>query len=323
MDPVRLAPVVTSSSIRQLQELASRLWPTGWHPGGLGWALARGQLAGEVVLATDDGVAVGWAGRGGHGPDELLAQVDPTRRDVADVLVDWITDGRRFSDLRIDVYDGDVTLGRSLVDAGFTPRPDLRVASMFRPAGLIGTELSPETRPIGRVSGVSSPGFAPGYVVRAVDQDETDARVRVHRDAWRPASMPWADPETVDPDAESSFTLDAYDDVRATWLYDQDLDLVAVAHDGSFAGCCIVWFDPRTGVGEIEPMGVAPDHRRRGVAGALCLEAAKRVEARGGHQLFINTLTPGEYPVRDGAYLKAGFEFVERGITYVRESEAV
>jgi hypothetical protein len=42
--------VAGPDDISELQRLASRLWPTGWHPGGLGWALARGQLADDVVI---------------------------------------------------------------------------------------------------------------------------------------------------------------------------------------------------------------------------------------------------------------------------------
>src|SRR5438132_1309649 len=56
--------------IRAMQRLASRLWPRGWHPGGLGWALARGALADEIVLFERGGELVGWAGLG-HEPDRL------------------------------------------------------------------------------------------------------------------------------------------------------------------------------------------------------------------------------------------------------------
>lgn len=42
----------------------------------------------------------------------------------------------------------------------------------------------------------------------------------------------------------------------------------------------------------------------------------------GGSQLFINTAVREEYPAPSGAYLKAGFEMVERTTVYVRDGGA-
>lgn len=83
--------------------------------------------------------------------------------------------------------------------------------------------------------------------------------------------------------------------MRKAWLYDPALDLVAVAdadRDGRFAACCIAWFDPATGVCEIEPLGVAPKHRRRGLAVALCLEVANLVADAGAGR---DRRVPGGY----------------------------
>ncbi len=67
-------PVVTHRDIAAVQRLASRLWPQGWHPGGLGWVLARGQLAEEVVASGKGDDVAGWAARSVHEPGELLAR---------------------------------------------------------------------------------------------------------------------------------------------------------------------------------------------------------------------------------------------------------
>lgn len=46
-----------------MQALASRCWPGGLHPGGLGWSQATDQLAAEIVLVDGaDGGLQGWAG---------------------------------------------------------------------------------------------------------------------------------------------------------------------------------------------------------------------------------------------------------------------
>ena len=93
----------------------------------------------------------------------------------------------------------------------------------------------------------------------------------------------------MDPEWTSSYYLENYRRVQQTWLYESDLDLVAVAPDGSLAVCCIGWFDTTTRWAEIEPLGVVPDHRGRGLASALCAAMARRVARAGGQHLYINT----------------------------------
>jgi GNAT superfamily N-acetyltransferase len=300
----RVAPrVVTGSdAVTDLQHLASRLWPRGWHPGGLGWALARGRLADEVVLfGAADGLA-GWAARSGvHEPGELLAQADPSHPEIADAIVEWFLATPTVTPLAIDVYDGDTVLAAALRRAGFEPQPGARVVGMFRAA---------QDDP--------APTHA-GYSIRATRADELDDRVEVHRAAWKPAKQPWSDGRVVDPEAESPFDAAEYEAVRNTWLYAPEFDLVAVAPDHTLAGCCIAWYDPAIGVAEIEPMGVVPEHRGAGLAVALCHEVAARVGAVGGDLVFINTGPRPEYPAPYGAYTKAGFEVVERATTFRRE----
>jgi GNAT superfamily N-acetyltransferase len=296
---VRARPLAGSDDIRAIQSLASRAWPAGWHPGGLGWALARGQLGEQVVLFEDDaGRMLGWAAFGQHGEGDVLAQAEPDHGDVARALVAWVVDNVPAPRLILEVNGADPALGRAALAAGFRPMPDHPVLGMFYE--------------VARPSGA----FASGYEVRPVGSDEFAERVAVHREAWRPASLPWSDGRAVDPTAESTFDAAAYRAVRSTWLYDIDLDLVAVAPGGSLAGCCIGWFDAATGVAEIEPLGVVPAHRGRGIAAAMCVAVAERVRARGGKQVFINTGPRDEYPAPSLAYLRAGFRVVARGAVY-------
>ena len=291
--------------VEGVQRLASRGWPSGWHPGGLGWALARNALADEVVVACDrDGAVIGWASRGGHDIGEFHAQVDRGRAEAAAALVGWMV-GRapRSSRSKIAVWDGADELAAEVQRAGFAASCR-GWAGMFRDVD--GAERDPRRT-------------VAGYTIRAVRESarELEARVAVHRRAWRPASLPYVDGRSVDPDAESPFTAEAYDAVRSTWLYDAELDLVAVASDGELAACCISWFDPATGAAEVEPLGVAPEHRRRGLAVALSLETAARTEALGGSQVFVNTTPRADYPAPASAYTQAGFQLVERATTYV------
>ena len=51
--------------------------------------------------------------------------------------------------------------------------------------------------------------------------------------------------------------------------YPIDRDLVVEAPDGSFAAFAMAWCDPMARVGEFEPVGTHPDHRRRGLGRAV------------------------------------------------------
>jgi GNAT superfamily N-acetyltransferase len=286
-----------------MQRLASRFWPFGLHPGGLGWAAAGGQLADPIVLDAASTPA-GWAGIDYHhagGEGELHVQADPARPDVTKELLKWgIAVGGE--DLRIAVANGDDTLAFAVAAAGFSPAPD------------VGSLVGPQ-RGMFHPAVLKTPELPPGYRVRSVQDAELDARVECHREAWRPSTMPMS-PEvlaTIPLDATSRFTMDFYERVRHTWLYDQSLDLVVEASDGSLAACCIVWWDPAIGVAEIEPLGVVPAHRRLGLAGALCAEAGARVAARGGRTVYINSSPDPAYPTPNATYAAIGFELIERG----------
>lgn len=288
----------------EMQHLASRLWPSGWHPGGLGWGLSRDAHADSVVVAVDEdgsGPIVGFAGRGG---DEIT-HVERDRDDVADALVTWLLEVD--ADAPITVWDGADALARAVSRAGLEPVGRQPWSGML----LDVADVRDDSR-----------RHVVGYAIRPVRPDETAARVEVHRAAWKPSSIPYADGRSVDPEAESSFTAASYESVRGAWLYDQRLDLVAVADDEDterFGACCIAWFDPATGVCEIEPLGVAPEHRRRGLAVALCLEVANLVAERGGTHLFINAQPQAGYVASTSAYFAVGFELVERATTYAAQ----
>jgi GNAT superfamily N-acetyltransferase len=286
--------------ITSVQRLASRLWPLGWHPGGLGWALARGALGERVLLFEVGGQLVAWAAVGGHEDGELIVQADPSVPGLAEDVVRACLASVSAPVLVAEVSDQDDPLRIALLEAGFA---------------------RDETEPViglTRAVAASPPPPARGYAIRQVRPGEEAARVEVHRAAWRPADLPWPADRSpgADPSAESSFTLDAYRAVRDTWLYAEALDLVAETEGGDLVACCIGWYEESTGCAEIEPLGVVPAHRRRGLAGALCLEVGRRVAAAGGRELFVNTGVRADYPAPGGAYLKAGFTPSRRGFLY-------
>jgi hypothetical protein len=224
---------------KAMQQLASRLWPRGPHAGGLGWTAATGQLPAEVKIAEDRGVA-GWAGLA---DGELDLHADPARPEAAVALLEWAVQKADAAGLRVAVYDADEAVRWAVTQAGFSLDQDAApVAGMFRDAG-------PEVPPL-----------PTGYRIRAVRAGEFEARVEVHRAAWRPVTLPWpgAVPAGVTPETTSRVTTAIHERVRRTWLYDESADLVVEAPDGSLAGCCIMWWDPAVKCAEIEPLGVVP-----------------------------------------------------------------
>jgi predicted N-acetyltransferase YhbS len=275
-----------------MQDAASRLWGPGrrWTPGEIAWALLTAPAAQDVWLIAD-----GWAWR----QDGCLVVLASDPAAVLETVRGWAPG------LPVQVPDGDGVLLRALHGAGYreaTAAPfnlDLRLATPDAP----------------------SPVLPHGYLIRSAHPD--DDLVSVHRAAWRPADLPFATgyAPPVPSEATSSFTAAMLAAVQATWPYRQDLHLVVQAPDGSLAASCITWLDPDTGVAAIEPLGVRPGHRRLGLAGALCLHAARLVDQAGGQELVIHPRGDPAYPAPRGAYLRCGFTPVGRTRIYALPSD--
>jgi ribosomal protein S18 acetylase RimI-like enzyme len=118
-----------------------------------------------------------------------------------------------------------------------------------------------------------------GFVVRPLAGDaEVEAYVAAHRAAFGSTNMTAA--------------------WRRTTLRDPrhlpELDLAAIAPDGTLAGFCVCWMTPPLGslagrrLAQIEPLGVHPEYQRLGLGRALLLEALRRARANGAHSLEVN-----------------------------------
>jgi GNAT superfamily N-acetyltransferase len=301
---MRLRAWLGPKDTEAIQRLASRCWPRGHHPGGIGWSGATEQLPAKVTLAVDgDGDLAGWAGVHGGTITLHADPVGPAGQDAAEGLITWAVAVAEPGELTVEVFDGDETVRTAVTEAGFVPAPAAPVGGMF-------CDLD---------AGLDAPaeraGLLDGYRLRSVRAGEQDARVEVHRRAWRPVTLPWPGdpPSSVTEETTSRFTAALYAQVQATWLYDPAFDLVVEAPDGSLAACCIAWWDPATRSAEIEPVGVVPEHRRRGLASAMCWQVIEQVRAVGGRQVYINISPNPAYPAPAQTYLAAGFDFVVRG----------
>jgi ribosomal protein S18 acetylase RimI-like enzyme len=70
-------------------------------------------------------------------------------------------------------------------------------------------------------------------------------------------------------------------------FYNPELDIVAVTPDGSFAAFATGRMDPVSKLAELEPVGVHPDHRRKGLGRAVCLECIRRLQMHGAKAIVI------------------------------------
>jgi ribosomal protein S18 acetylase RimI-like enzyme len=283
-----MTATATTGVLRRMQDTASRLWGRGrrWTPGEIAWSFMT-DTEEQDVLCCDDG----WAWD--HG--DYIAVLAGNPAPIVEGLPGWVKEPR------VQASDGDAVLREVLDRAGFRE--------------VAGAAFDVDLR---LATAAAAPSLPPGYLVRSAG--ETDDLLGAHRAAWRPADLPFAPgfAPQFDPEASSSLAASALAAVQRTWPYSRDLHVVAEAPDGSLAASCIAWLDPVTGVAAIEPLGVHPDHRRRGLAGALCLQAASLVAAAGGHELVIHPRGDVAYPAARRAYQKCGFAAVDRTRIYAR-----
>jgi ribosomal protein S18 acetylase RimI-like enzyme len=115
------------------------------------------------------------------------------------------------------------------------------------------------------------PELPDGFRYRTVEDGDLAERVAVHRDVWSPSRV----------------TEESYANVRAAWPYRTTLDCVIEAPDGRFAAYALLWPDDETGVGELEPVGVRDEFRRRGLGAAVCTFALRRWFEEGGRRAIV------------------------------------
>lgn len=103
--------------------------------------------------------------------------------------------------------------------------------------------------------------------------------------------------------AENRAEVGWYRSIQNAPLYRRDLDLVAIAPDGSVASFCTVWFDDVTRTGAFEPVGTVPAYQRRGLAKAVLCEGLRRLKRMGATLAFVGSyITPAH-----ALYASVGF----------------
>lgn len=123
---------------------------------------------------------------------------------------------------------------------------------------------------------IPEPEPPPGFVVRSLaGEREVDAYVATHRAAFGSTNM----------------TADWRRATLRDLNYVPELDLVAIAPDGTLAGFCVCWITPSIAgrrVAQIEPLGILPTHQRMGLGRALLLEGLRRAKEHGAGRMEVN-----------------------------------
>lgn len=147
-----------------------------------------------------------------------------------------------------------------------------------------------------------------GYTLRPlVSAAQADMYVDLHRAVFESKNMTrsWRERIVARPD------------------YDPNLNLLAVDADGNLAGFCICWYaesGPGGGpTGQVEPMGVAAEHRGRRLGQALLAEGIRRLHAAGAQQVLVETDTYRN-PARR-LYRSLGFTVLENVLVYRKDYE--
>lgn len=78
-----------------------------------------------------------------------------------------------------------------------------------------------------------------------------------------------------------------YHHIQSAPLYRRDLDVVALASDGSIASFCTIWFDDVTRTAYIEPVATVPAHRKKGLGKAVIMEGLQRLKRMGCKMAFV------------------------------------
>ena len=278
-----------------MQAMASHLWSprSRFHPGQLAWNRYSRPVDparlddGEAISIGEAGgetVGFGWA----ETPDWLALQVDPAHPEVAEELLEWFEEVSDAEEQSVLVMQGDVA-EHALAAAGFAPDEDgpFFVHHMIDLADLPAVPV------------------LEGYALRQVEAHEAAPRAAVHAAAWSDVG-----PSQVD--------AGAYEQVMAAWPYRADLDWVVTDAGGELVASALVWLDPATGVGLVEPVGCVPEHRGRGLAAAVTLAALHHLRSIGGTHGQVTPRGDDGYPGPQRLYRSIGFRPTARTVTWTR-----
>jgi mycothiol synthase len=265
--------------------------------GDVSWWLASSPLDTDwrerIRLWERDGEVVAWAWLMPPEAADLFLRADLApvdRRGLVAAIGDWLVERVQWWSVtaadapetpvtRILTWalDADDALQGDLAAAGFTPDVEPEYSMFHRRLD--------DDRPLPEAP------LPEGYRVRPVRlPEELEARVDVHREAFAPSKM----------------TVEKHTRLLDLPGYTADHDLVVEAPDGSLAAFTLVWWDPVARAGEFEPVGVHPEHRRRGLGRAVNVEGLRLLRRLGAIDAVVFSRQTNV--ASEALYASAGFD---------------
>jgi ribosomal protein S18 acetylase RimI-like enzyme len=277
-------------TLRAMQSLAVRVFPaTGYrHVGDLTWnwclCLDRADECPTAVWThSDRTLAWGWL----ELPDSLMLQVDPDHPEVADEVLAWAEQAAG-GPLSIEIAETEPHLAAALERRSYTHAVD---APFMVCLG----------RPLSGLPDV--PSLPEGYTIRAQHgRADVAGRAGAHRAAF----------------GSTLVTTERHARMRRTWPYRPELDLVVASPAGEVVAYCQGWYDEVNVIGEFEPVGTHPGHRRLGLSRAVCIAVLHAFADAGGHQAIVYSRGDADYPAPKLLYESMGFTTYARTHTYFR-----
>ncbi|WP_326560560.1 GNAT family N-acetyltransferase [Micromonospora sp. NBC_01796] len=279
------------------------------HAGNVAWAGARGDGSPvpDATLTWGDpllGFADVWLSGASDQPAQASLHLGPdlTAAQRAAAVDELVHLAPRVT---VEVSDHDTALTAVLAERGFRHAEGPWFAQLWR--SLVD------------LADLGTRADSAGYTIRPVRGDELTERVDVHRRCWAPARIKrmLGLPVTGD-EPGSSYSVDKHRAVLASPVYHPELDLVAVAADGSFAAYGLGWLDVDSGSVLFEPVGTDPEHGRRGLAGALCTRMLQVARDLGADQAIVGPRGDNGYPLPRRLYTGLGMHEVARFIPMTR-----
>jgi ribosomal protein S18 acetylase RimI-like enzyme len=210
---------------------------------------------------------------------DVFLEIHPHHRQLEDEMLAWAEADHRARrpddgwDWRLNTFVYDYDLGRANLLAG---------------RGYCHLGLGGYKRRYSLERPIAAGELPPGYEVRPVADDEMEA--------WGAVVNAAFDNQCNTPERCRSW-------LRAP-TNRRDLNLVAVAPDGTFASFAIAWLDAANCIGMFEPVGTHPNHRRRGLARAVLCDGLRRLRALGARMAYVGC---GTGAAVNGLYESVGF----------------
>ena len=243
-----------------------------------------------IGLAEDDDGSISGMIHPEHAPAFCYVQVRPGCDHIKPMLVDWAeahlggwsrTFERDMLGIHVDATDGG--LQAILRERGYVETPEW---------GEQHASLDLD-RPVPAAS------VPDGFTLQSL-ADENDF-TKINRVLWRGFNHEGPPPAAEIPGRQKA---------QATPNYRKDLNIVAVASDGSYVSYAGIWYVPENKVSYVEPVATDPSYRRRGLGRAVVLEAVRRTERLGSKRAWVGS---------DQLFYQAmGFEVVSRSSLWHR-----